>query len=208
MTPIETFIHHNYSKTETLSPRFIIIHETANQNRGANARAHFNYWDKTPSAKSSAHFVVDDTEILHLVPLDRPAWHIGDGGAANPINNRNAIGIEICVNADGNYPRAVKNAIMLTRTLMRVCGIPAANVRRHYDVSGKHCPARMLDTPALWTSFKAALRPDPLVFLGDTPQTFATHLQDGTTYAPLRTLAQTLGKTVTWDAESGSVTVE
>jgi N-acetylmuramoyl-L-alanine amidase CwlA len=55
MTPIETFIHNNYSKTETLSPRFIIIHETANQNRGANARAHFNYWDKTPSAKSSAH---------------------------------------------------------------------------------------------------------------------------------------------------------
>ena len=131
MTPTKTFIHNNYSKTGTLTPRFIIIHETANQNRGANARAHFNYWDQNPAAKASAHFVVDDTEILHLVPLTRPAWHIGDGGADNPINNRNAIGIEICVNTDGNYTRAVKNAILLTRALMREYQIPASNVRRH-----------------------------------------------------------------------------
>ncbi len=207
MTPTKTFIHNNYSKTDTLTPRFIIIHETANQSRGANARAHFSYWDKTPSAKASAHFVVDDTEILHLVPLNRPAWHIGDGGTANPVNNRNAIGIEICVNADGNYPRAVKNALMLTRALMREYKIPAANVRRHYDVSGKHCPARMLDTPSLWTSFKAALRPDPLVFLQDTPQELPSLLRDNTTFVPLRTLAESLGHTVTWDAESGSVTI-
>ena len=201
-------ISKNYDTTGTCTPRYIIIHETANRARGADAQAHYAYWNRDASARASAHFVVDDRQILNLVPLTHPAWHIGDGGTANPVNNRNAIGIEICVNADGDYTRAVKNALMLTRHLMRELKIPAANVRRHYDVSGKHCPATMLDTPALWTTFKESLRADPLLFLGDTPSTISTLLRDGTTYVPLRALCEALGHTVTWDAESGSVIVE
>lgn len=207
MTVTTKYISKNYDSAGTCTPRYIIIHETANHGVGADAQAHYAYWNRDASAQASAHFVVDDSTVLNLVPLNRPAWHIGDGGAANPVNNKNAVGIEICVNADGNYQKAVKNALMLTRRLMREWQIPAANVRRHYDVSGKHCPATMLDTPSLWTSFKEALRADPLLFLGDTPSSIPTLLRDNTTYAPLRALCEKLGHTVTWDDKSGSVTV-
>ncbi len=207
MTITTKHITKNYDPNRPFTPRYIIIHETANRASGANAQAHYAYWNRDASARASAHFVVDDQEILNLVPLTCVAWHIGDGGVANPVNNQNAIGIEICVNADGSFPRAVKNALMLTRYLMREYQIPAANVRRHYDVSGKHCPATMLDTPQLWTSFKESLRADPLLFLGDAPSSLPTLLWDDTTYAPLRALCETLGHQVLWDAESGSVTV-
>ena len=208
MTITTKHIIKNYDAKSPFTPEFIIIHETANRSHGANAQAHYAYWNRDASARASAHFVVDDREILNLVPLTCVAWHIGDGGAKNPINNRNAIGIEICVNADGDYTRAVKNALMLTRYLMRTYRIPAANVLRHYDVSGKHCPATMLDTPALWTAFKASLHADPLLFLEDTASHLPTKLWDNTTYVPLRALCEALGHTVLWDADSGSVTVE
>lgn len=204
----ETILSRNYDRTGTCTPQYIIIHETANTRVGANARAHYAYWNRDDAARASAHFVVDDTEILNLVPLDRPAWHVGDGGAGNPVHNRNTVGIEICVNQDGNYDRTVKNALLLTRYLMRTLQIPAANVRRHYDVSGKHCPARMLDEPDRWTRFKQALRADPLVFLGDAPADCSALLYDNTTYAPLRALCEGLGHTVTWDADASAVTVE
>lgn len=204
----ETILSRNYDKTGILTPRYIILHETANTRKGADARAHYAYWNRDDSARASAHFVVDDTEILNLVPLNRPAWHIGDGGAGNPVNNRNAVGIEICVNADGDYDRAVKNAILLTRKLMRELQIPAANVRRHYDVSGKNCPARMLAEPERWNRLKESLRADPLVFLGDAPAALTALLYDNTTYAPLRGLCEALGHRVLWDADASAVTVE
>lgn len=207
MTIIESFISRNYDTGGSCKPQYIIIHETANTAVGANARAHFSYWNRDASARASAHFVVDDTEILNLVPQNRPAWHIGDGGAANPIHNRNALGIEICVNADGNYDRAVKNALLLTRYLMKQWQIPTASVLRHYDVSGKACPAVMLREPERWTAFKAALRADPLIFCGDTPQTIEAILRNDTTYAPLRALCERLGHSVLWDAEGSAVTI-
>jgi len=40
---------------------------------------------------------------------------------------------------------------------MKQVGIPASRVVRHYDASGKKCPRKMIDDPALWKDFKAQL---------------------------------------------------
>jgi len=67
----------NYSKGITIAPKYIVIHETDNTNKGANALAHFNYWNTNASAQSSVHFVVDDKRVIQLAELYWRCWHVG-----------------------------------------------------------------------------------------------------------------------------------
>ncbi len=39
------------------------------------------------------HIAVDDKEAVQGIPLERNAWHCGDGGGNG---NRKSIGVEIC----------------------------------------------------------------------------------------------------------------
>ncbi len=147
----------NYTKGVVIKSKYIVIHETANTSKGANALAHFNYWDKNADANSSAHFVVDDKQIIQLGEFENgkcfKMWHVGDNKGKSDISNDNSIGIEICVNSDGDYMRARQNAIELTRLIIEKTSLTVAAVKRHYDAWGKHCPATMLDKPELWTDF-------------------------------------------------------
>ena len=82
-------------------------------------------------------------------------WHCGDGKGKYGITNSNSIGIEICINSDGNYNTAFQNAVELTKHLMKELNIPLEKVVRHYDASRKNCPARMNKNGwALWNTFK------------------------------------------------------
>jgi N-acetylmuramoyl-L-alanine amidase CwlA len=152
----------NYSKGVTITPKYIVIHETDNKKKGADALAHYNYWNTNPNANSSVHFVVDDKRIIQLAELNWRCWHVGDNKGHSDITNSNSIGIEICVNSDGNYTKARQNAIELTKYLIKKTGIPASRVVRHYDASGKWCPRNMLDNPSLWTDFKKAIQEQPI----------------------------------------------
>jgi N-acetylmuramoyl-L-alanine amidase CwlA len=58
---------------------------------------------------------------------------------------------------NGNYyfkDETIKNAAELTKTLMAKYNVPAENVIRHYDVTGKVCPAPMVKDANLWSEFK------------------------------------------------------
>lgn len=50
--------------------------------------------------------------------------------------------------------------VQLTKELMEKYNIPEANVIRHYDVTGKICPAPFVNSSAAWDKFKARLRED------------------------------------------------
>src|SRR5699024_8086275 len=65
-------------------------------------------------------------------------WHAG-----NRRYNERSIGIEICINSDGNYRKAVENAAALTAHLMKRYGIPLERVIQHNAASGKDCPRIM-----------------------------------------------------------------
>jgi len=149
----------NYSKGITIVPQYIVIHETGNVSSGANAQMHYKYWNTNINAQSSVHFVVDDKEVIQLAELSWRCWHVGDNKRHSSIVNGNSIGIEICVNADGDYTKARQNAIELVKYLMPILKIDADHVVRHFDSSGKHCPATMLDKPELWVDFKNQLQP-------------------------------------------------
>jgi len=90
------------------------------------------------------------------------------------IKNKNSISIEICnnnsncktapANDESNYfsTKAVNNALKLTKYLMKKYNVPASNVYRHYDVTGKLCPGivgwnKESGSEDSWISFKNEL---------------------------------------------------
>lgn len=138
---------------------YIVIHDTGNKGKGADAKAHFNYFNGG-NRNASADFFVDDKEIRQINDYTKyQTWHVGDGKGKYGITNSNSIGIEICVNSDGNYDRAFLNAVELTKYLMKELNIPLERVVRHYDASRKNCPASMSKSSwVLWKEFKAMLK--------------------------------------------------
>ena len=150
-------IAYNISKRNTAAT-YIVIHDTGNKNRGADAEAHFKYFNGG-NRNSSADFFVDDKQALQVNDyIKNYTWHCGDGKGKYGITNANSIGIEICVNSDGNYEKAYANAIELTKQLMKELNITADRVVRHYDASRKNCPASMSSQNwTLWNDFRKAL---------------------------------------------------
>ncbi len=133
-------IKYNFSKGN--APKYIVIHDTGNKNKGADAEAHYKYFNGG-NRNASAHYFVDDHETIQTVEHSNAAWHCGDGKGNYGITNYNSIGIEICINSDGDYDKAVQKTIELVRTLMKELNIPIEKVVRHYDASRKKCPGTM-----------------------------------------------------------------
>ena len=104
---------------------WITIHETANRARGADAQAHANLQTRG-NARASWHYQVDDTRAIQSFPDRIRCAHAG-----NREGNRVSIGIEMCVNVDGDYLATVKNTARLVAALMLRHGIPIDRVVQH-----------------------------------------------------------------------------
>ncbi len=137
------------------SIKYIVIHDTGNPSKCANAFSHFNYFNGG-NRNSSADFFVDNEQVICVNDYNKYyTYQCGDGRGKYGITNQNSIGIEICINSDGDYLQAVENAVELTKHLMKELDIPASRVVRHYDASRKNCPASMSNNDwALWNEFK------------------------------------------------------
>lgn len=138
-----------------MSPRYLIIHWTANTGKGANARANRNYFQFT-KRPASAHFIVDDREIVQCLPENEVAYHIGARQYFHPeARNSNSIGIEMCVNADGNFAKMRENTVKLAADICKRWGIdPMTHMLRHWDVTRKDCPRFFVEDVAAWEQFK------------------------------------------------------
>ena len=130
-----------------MKPTRIVIHNTAND---ASAGNEIKYMISNNN-ETSFHFAVDDISIIQGIPLDRNAWHAGDG---NGKGNREGIAIEICYSNSGGkkWLKAVENAADLTAYLLKKYGWDISKVTKHQDYSGKHCPHRILDEYG-WDNF-------------------------------------------------------
>ncbi|WP_306830293.1 MULTISPECIES: N-acetylmuramoyl-L-alanine amidase family protein [Lysinibacillus] len=130
-----------------MTAEFITIHNSYNDASASNEAKYHN----SNNNQVSFHIAVDDIEAIEVVPLNRNAWHCGDGQGNG---NRKSIGIEICYSKSGGirYIKAEENAVQLTAKLLfeRKWGIE--RVKKHQDWSGKYCPHRILDE-ARWKSF-------------------------------------------------------
>ena len=137
---------------------YITIHETGNADKGADAAAHGAYLDSDAGERDmvSWHYTVDDHAIVQHLPDYETAYHAGDGKAGP--GNTTSIGIEICVNAGGDFEAAKANAAALVRLLMEEHGIPLDNVVQHNRWNGKDCPKTIRATAGAWEAFLALCR--------------------------------------------------
>lgn len=143
----------------TTKIEYLVIHDTSNYGVGANGAAHVRYFNTT-KRKASADFIIDEIGIYQINDYKSYyTWHCGDGKGKFGIKNNNSVGLEICVNKDGNYQASVNNTIILTAYLMQELGISIDRVVRHYDASRKLCPSSMvINNWYKWTRFKSALQ--------------------------------------------------
>lgn len=131
--------------------KYIVIHETGNFEYGSNAKMHSIYLKSHKDLENSWHYTVDDHEIYHHLPDNEVGWHASDG-LNKSGGNLNGIGIEICVNEDGDFDEAVENAAKLTATLLNAYRLDLNDVKQHGDFTRKNCPETLRDT-GKWETF-------------------------------------------------------
>lgn len=121
-----------------MTPKGICIHNTAND---ASARNEISYMQSNNN-EVSFHIAVDDQEAIQALPLDRNAWHAGDGG--NGQGNRNYIAVEICYSKSGGsrFEAAEKRAAKEVAALLKKYGWGTDKIKDHRSFSGKNCPHR------------------------------------------------------------------
>lgn len=146
----------NYGGTRgSCQIEYIVIHYTSNL--GDTAKNNADYFAREAlKNKASAHFFVDESEVWSSVPVWRIAYHCGAKAYRHPhCRNTNSIGVEICMLDKHAVIRmdAIRHAAELVRELMTKYDIDADHVVRHYDVTGKDCPAPMVSDPGMWEQF-------------------------------------------------------
>ena len=148
----------NYQPGRTQPIEYIVVHYTAN--KGDTAKNNVDYFARTVTC-TSAHYFVDRNAVMQSVDEGDTAWHCGSDHPRHPYcRNSNSIGIEMCDSVDG-VPDDVKSlTVSLVQELMSRYGLDPSHVLRHYDVTGKRCPAPWVDNPAEWMEFKKMLEED------------------------------------------------
>ena len=144
----------NYGNSRSLNQiDWIVLHYTAND--GDTDENNGNYFANN-IVQASAHYFVDSNSITQSVPDNYVAWSVGGKKYGNcivtgggkyykKVNNTNSLSIELCDDRKGGgvYPsdETINNALAFVKVKMKEYGIPASHVIRHFDVTGKPCPA-------------------------------------------------------------------
>jgi N-acetylmuramoyl-L-alanine amidase len=149
----------------------IVIHWTACP--GAPAKNISNYFgrlanqktnDKEPDRYASAHYAVDDNEIVQIIPEDEMAYHVGSKTYTDRAEkelseypNDCTIGIEMCVDRNGNITeKTFENTINLTVDIIIRNKMKSSSIFTHKEVVGwKDCPMPWIKNPAYYEKFKS-----------------------------------------------------
>jgi len=161
---------YNFNPSDISRIKYIVIHYV-----GAlgGAEANCKYYAEGNRGASAHYFVGFTGEIWQSVEDKNIAWHCGASHYKHAqCRNANGIGIEMCVHKkDPSHLGAedkdwyfeditVARAIELTKYLMKKYHVPAENVIRHYDVTGKICPNPYVYNTGkhTWEAFKKAIQ--------------------------------------------------
>ena len=128
----------------------IVIHYKATL---TSARNNAIYFSRNERQGSSAHYFVDDItgEIYQSVAEGDTAWHAG-----NWLMNCRSIGIEVASAGEDYSEVEVGKLARLVQTLMKRYGIGEGSVIRHYDVTGKICPASYI-AAGRWAALRSRI---------------------------------------------------
>ncbi|WP_400162942.1 N-acetylmuramoyl-L-alanine amidase [Brevibacillus sp. TJ4] len=218
-----------------ITPRGLVIHWTANEKVGADAVANRGYFNK-PTTIASAHYIVDDKQIVRCLPETEMAYHVGAKTykaealvRLSSYPNNCTIGIEMCVNQDGDFRAMYERTVVLTADILQRYGWTTDNLWRHFDITGKNCPAYFvaddyarrftgLTAAQAWEKFKDDVelllkgkQQDPHKAV-DTCSVQVVReatgfLENGVSYVPVRAVAEAVGGVVEWEPHSKKVRV-
>lgn len=127
----------------------VVIHWTANENAGADADANIRFFENRKYGRTgygSAHYFVDSEKIMRCLPESEMAYHVGatsyKTSRFGSYPNNCTLGVEMCVNSDGNFKVVYDQTVELTAMLMKKYKLNVdTELVRHFDVTGKNCPA-------------------------------------------------------------------
>lgn len=155
----------NYRQGRPGPVEYLVLHYV-----GAAGTAEQNaaYYGSTANIGASAHyFVGHGGEIWQSVDEQDTAWHCGAKSYRHSAcRNGNAIGVELCCRRRGDLPagaaatqgwyfepETVDAAVELCRDIVGRYGLSRERVLRHYDVTGKVCPAPFVYDGRSWEAF-------------------------------------------------------
>lgn len=203
--------NHNRPGKKIIKLKGIVIHWTANTGKGANAVANRNYFNNTKNS-ASAHYIVDDKNIIRCIPDDEIAYHVGAKKYVaaglkikedNYSPNHFLIGIEMCVNSDGDWNRTYNNTVELAAFLLKKYNLNTDNLYRHHDITGKDCPKMMLD-PKEWQVFKdkVSKKMDEIKLVINKELVIIDKIvKNNMIYVPVREVFEIAGAQISWDQE-------
>jgi N-acetylmuramoyl-L-alanine amidase len=212
---------HPIRSNTPMAPKWITIHTTGNENPGANAEMHARYMLSQEAIQREVlwHATVDSGQIIQHLPVGEVGWHAGDG--LHGPGNTQSIGVELCVNADGDFVQTQRNAAALVAQLIATTPslLPFPDcIVQHNHWSGKDCPHQIRATPGAWEGFLrlceaevAKLKaPEPAgirVVVNGREVPCDARIEDGHTLVLLKPVCEALGASVGWDAATKTVTV-
>lgn len=133
------------SRSKLNGPRFLVAHETANNNAGADG--HYNYFQGI-TFQASAHTFIDDKKILEIIPTNEKAWHVQYNNDRRTLGlgyaNDNAVGTELC--RPGNFNEAYDRYVWYHAYLCKKFGLQP---RKHIVAHKTLDPQRRRD-PQSW----------------------------------------------------------
>lgn len=202
MVPIKTQLAHrsNYGGKRTAKIEWIVMHYTAND--GDSDESNGKYFQHPLNPVASAHYFVDDDSITRSVPDDYVAYHCGANTYRHPsCRNANSIGVEMCdAKRDGKVmatDKTIANAAELVYQLCKQYGIPYDHIIRHYDVTGKLCPAYWVKGDGL-AKFRRQVEEvgevvtDSYMIVDGKKVPVQRILKNGTNYVKIRDVAKAL----------------
>lgn len=185
-----------------LGVKGIVIHWTANP--GGTDTGHKTFFDGSDGGGgryAGCHFFVDKDSATLIIPLDEVAYHANDMACRIPklmatasyYKNGNAnlttIGIEMCVEKDGTiHPDTISRTVELTSHLCTFYKLETDDIYRHFDITGKNCPAPWVQNPQLFVDFKNRVK-QPVVQSTPAPSMNAIYqikVNDGITGLNIR----------------------
>lgn len=163
MLPIQQKLTpYNYTAMSNKNNLYIVVHYVG---AVSTAKNNVDYY-ASQKLQASAHYFVDETSIWQSVKDSDRAWHCGGGLQGSNghslhgiCSNSNSIGIEMCCKKTKSgiwyFEKAtIENTVDLIKYLMKKHSIPIERVVRHFDVTGKNCPAPYVNETE-WAKFKA-----------------------------------------------------
>lgn len=148
--------------------RGIVLHWVAHP--GSNARATRAYFESRKDGKlgfGSAHYAIDPTEVVRMVPENEMAYHSGawkytDYALAKFTSypNAHSIGIELHhIDWDGRFHADTLSQLrLLLRDLcLRYSLLATKDICRHHDITGKDCPRWWVTHPEEMHEFLAGV---------------------------------------------------